>query len=95
MSETLPIVDMSAGDGASPADYGRFAADIGRAARDVGFFYLTGHGIDPRLMASVFAGARAFFALPEAEMEKQSIRRSPHNRGYVCPAREQPRCLGL
>jgi isopenicillin N synthase-like dioxygenase len=51
--------------------------------RGVGFFYLVGHGIDPALIASVFAGAREFFALPVERKQRWSISRSPHNRGYV------------
>jgi isopenicillin N synthase-like dioxygenase len=47
------------------------------------FFYLKGHGIDPALIASVFAGAARFFTLPSEVKERQSIQRSPHNRGYV------------
>jgi hypothetical protein len=77
MNESLPIID------ASETDERALAAEIGRAARGVGFFYLKGHGIDPVLIASVFAGAARFFALPTEVKERQSIRRSPHNRGYV------------
>lgn len=45
-----------------------------------GFFYVTGHGIPTD---KVFRAAHAFFALPTAEKEQLSIKRSPHNRGYV------------
>ena len=76
MSETLPIVDMSA----RPAD---LAEAVGAAARGVGFFYVTGHGIDQALFDAVFDGSRQFFALSADTKERQSIRRSPHNRGYV------------
>ena len=77
MNESLPIID------ASETDERALAAEIGRAARGVGFFYLKGHGIDPALVASVFAGAAQFFALPTEVKQRQSIARSPHNRGYV------------
>jgi isopenicillin N synthase-like dioxygenase len=83
MSQSLPIVDMSA-----LATGGRYAlahlADaVGRAARGVGFFYLVGHGVDPSLVSAVFREAARFFDLPEADKNRQSITRSPHNRGYV------------
>jgi isopenicillin N synthase-like dioxygenase len=81
MSEALPVVDMSAA--LQTGDYSATAREIGRAARDIGFFYLKGHGIAPDLLQSVFAQSARFFALPEVEKEAISIRRSPHNRGYV------------
>jgi isopenicillin N synthase-like dioxygenase len=65
------------------ADPHLLAVEIGAAARSVGFFYVTGHGVDPGLMKAVFTGSRRFFALPAEAKERQSIKRSPHNRGYV------------
>jgi isopenicillin N synthase-like dioxygenase len=76
MTSGLPIIDMT-------ADETTLAARIGDAARNIGFFYITGHGIDPALIAAVFAEARRFFALPGKVKRRQSIRRPPHNRGYV------------
>ena len=81
MGDALPIIDISPLGGSR--DYGAIGAAIGRAAREVGFFYLVGHGIGEEAVGGVFDGARAFFGLSLAEKEKQSIRRSPHNRGYV------------
>jgi isopenicillin N synthase-like dioxygenase len=74
--DLLPVIDLST----KPA---ALADAIGRAARGVGFFYVSGHGIDPALIESVFAGSKRFFALPTEEKERQSIKRSLHNRGYV------------
>jgi isopenicillin N synthase-like dioxygenase len=76
MTTGLPIIDMT-------ADESALADRIGDAARNIGFFYLTGHGIDAALTAAVFAGAQRFFALPTDVKEHQSIKRSLHNRGYV------------
>jgi isopenicillin N synthase-like dioxygenase len=77
MESTLPIVNAEKYDDAA------LGRAIGEAARGVGFFYLTGHGIDSALISAVFGGAHRFFALPVAEKQRQSIRLSPHNRGYV------------
>lgn len=49
---------------------------IGRAAREVGFFYITGHGIDPALIAGVRAAAKQIFALPMEEKMNYYIGRS-------------------
>lgn len=58
-------------------------AELGRACRGVGFFYVSGHGISESLRETLFAPARTFFAMPAAAKEEYSIKRSPHNRGYV------------
>jgi isopenicillin N synthase-like dioxygenase len=59
-----------------------FAAELGAACRGPGFFLLADHGVDPDLQARVFAQADAFFALPDAQKARVSIRTNPHNRGW-------------
>lgn len=75
--EQLPVID------ATQLDDAVLGRQVGDAARGVGFFYLTGHGIDPALIAAVFAGGKEFFALPPAVKARQLVKLSPHNRGYV------------
>jgi isopenicillin N synthase-like dioxygenase len=83
-SAQIPIIDVSdLGGSSASAALRDVVADIGRACREVGFFYVKGHGVAPSLVDAAFARARAFFALPVAEKERISIRRSAHNRGYV------------
>ena len=53
------------------ADPAPTAAAIDRACRELGFFRVTGHGIDATLLPRLDAAARAFFARPEAE--KQTV----------------------
>lgn len=69
------------------ADFDNDAAalghEIGLAARDTGFFCITGHGIAQSLVDEVFVQSKRFFAQNTAAKEALSIRRSPHNRGYV------------
>jgi isopenicillin N synthase-like dioxygenase len=76
MRGDLPIIDMT-------ADEAQLAAEIGDAARNTGFFYVSGHGVDPGLIAAVFDGSHRFFALPAEVKLRQSITRSRYNRGYV------------
>ncbi|WP_432829910.1 isopenicillin N synthase family dioxygenase [Dactylosporangium sp. CA-092794] len=45
----------------------RAAREIEAACRASGFFYVSGHGVDPALIARLDRLAREFFALPEAE----------------------------
>jgi isopenicillin N synthase-like dioxygenase len=68
---SLPVIDISplfsASDTASRAHVAR---EIEAACRDTGFFYVTGHGIAPALLAKLDDLSRRFFALPEAEKMK-------------------------
>jgi isopenicillin N synthase-like dioxygenase len=61
--DSLPIVDI-ASLGRSDEDFGRIARDLDQACAGFGFFYVTGHGIDPVLITALEALARQFFALP-------------------------------
>jgi isopenicillin N synthase-like dioxygenase len=49
----------------SEHDLRAVAAAIDAACRDVGFFVISGHGIDARLRRDLDAAAREFFALPD------------------------------
>ena len=84
---TLPLLDLSQLDG-SPQQRQQFLDALRLAARHIGFFYLTGHGIDPALLAEVQQQARAFFALPEADKLAVGMLNSPHFRGYNRAASE-------
>jgi len=83
----LPILDLSLLDGTAIQLQG-FLDDLRHAARDVGFFYLTGHGIDSELLQQVQASARQFFALPDSEKAAVGMINSPHFRGYNRAASE-------
>lgn len=83
----LPVLDLAQLD--APRERRQaFLDDLRQAARDVGFFYLTGHGIDSRLLSQVQEQARAFFALSEADKAAVDMIHSPHFRGYTRAASE-------
>jgi isopenicillin N synthase-like dioxygenase len=67
----VPVFDVSRLD--APATLGA----LDRACREWGFFQVTGHGIDARLLRALLAAAHRFFALPAAE--KQRIARTVDN----------------
>lgn len=83
MSASLPVpqLDLSRFDG-SPKERAAFLSELRAAAHDVGFFYLTGHGIEPALLDELLGQTRRFFALPEAEKLAIEMVHSPHFRGY-------------
>jgi len=80
----LPVLDIAAfAEDPASADGRRFVTDLLAAAHDQGFVYLTGHGVDPQLDADLFAAARRFFDLPEAERRDLAIVNSAAFRGYT------------
>ncbi|WP_395105388.1 isopenicillin N synthase family dioxygenase [Actinomadura sp. SCN-SB] len=85
MDVGLPVVDVSPfATGADPGAAGDEVAKlIDEICRQIGFFLVTGHGIDPAVKDRMLDAARAFFALPERDKEAIAIGRSPAHRGYV------------
>jgi isopenicillin N synthase-like dioxygenase len=88
MSE-VPVIDVSGLTSADPADRRRVAVALGAACRGPGFFLVTNHGVPTATVAGMFAAARALFGQPAAVKDALSIKRSPHNRGYVALDEEQ------
>jgi isopenicillin N synthase-like dioxygenase len=86
----IPSLNLSRFD-ADAAARAEFLAELGAAARDVGFFYITGHGVDPDLLHDLVRGAYGFFALPEGDKLAIEMVHSPHFRGYNRVARERTR----
>jgi isopenicillin N synthase-like dioxygenase len=86
----IPLLDLRQID-AGAANRERFLVDLRRAAREVGFFYVTGHGIEAELLSNVIRLTRCFFALPLADKSGLDIANSPHFRGYTRVASERTR----
>src|SRR5262245_46308296 len=64
MNTTIPVIDIGHLDSAAAR------AAIHQACTDWGFFQVTGHGIDPRVIDEMFAMSRAFFAQPAADKRR-------------------------
>lgn len=72
----LPVVDIAPlVGGGSSADLDVVARAIDAACADAGFFYVTGHGVDPALQERLDALAREFFALPDHEKAEIAMAR--------------------
>lgn len=79
----VPVLDIAAFGGGDSKIKRRLAQDIGRAINDIGFLVITGHGVDPGLIARVQAASNAFFDLPMAE-KIAVLRPAPDvTRGYI------------
>lgn len=76
----LPVIDLSVLQGPAPE---RELQRLRDALHDSGFLYLSGHGVDPAIVAQVFAEARRFFALPLEDRLAIDEVNSPHFRGYT------------
>jgi len=86
---SLPIISLTGLRSSDPKERLATAAELGHACRDVGFFYVTDHGIPQTVCQGAFDLARQLFELPADDKADLSIRRSPHNRGYVAMADEK------
>lgn len=84
MDSIIPIIDL-----AETHSTATLARRIGEAARGIGFFVLVNHSVSRDLMARSFAESHQFFALDPTVKSALSIKRSPHNRGYVALLEEQ------
>lgn len=80
---SVPIVDISGLRSADLAERQWVAAEIGRAAGEVGFFYISGTGIDESRFDRMLEATKAFFALPLEEKLRSYIGLSHCHRGYV------------
>lgn len=81
--QSIPVIDISGLRSDDSAQRQRVADELGSAARDVGFFYISGTGIDEDLFERMLAATKEFFALPMAEKMKSYIGLSTCHRGYV------------
>lgn len=81
--DSIPVIDIAPlfdDDEEQRTDVG---TQIRKACTEVGFFYISGHGVDPEIYDGAFAAAKRFFDLPEARKQAVSIHNSPVMRGYT------------
>lgn len=78
----IPIIDFSAfldSKSSNDAKLG-VAKKLDQACREVGFFYLSGHGIDSSLFSEMLSNAKQFFTTASSE-EKDEIKVRPSGEG--------------
>jgi hypothetical protein len=79
----LRIIDLDPFYAGGPAGRWHVAGELDAACRELGFFAVTGHRIDPGLIARTRAAVRGFFALPaEAKLAARPAAEAT-GRGYV------------
>jgi isopenicillin N synthase-like dioxygenase len=72
--EELPLVDVSSAD--TPAGLAAAGRAMDEACRRIGFFVLSGHGVDEGLTRALEVVSRQFFAQPEADKAEIAMARS-------------------
>lgn len=68
--EQIPVVDIS--DIHTKDGFGRIAQELVKTAEEIGFFYIKGHGIDPRQIENAFAASNG--SLPFPQLTKARLR---------------------
>lgn len=79
----VPVIDLSGALAGDPEALAAAAAEVDRACRDIGFFAVSGHGVDPALTEAVVDAARAFFRLERAEKDRVAPPSEFDFRGYL------------
>jgi isopenicillin N synthase-like dioxygenase len=80
---TIPVIDIAPLLSGAPEGARETARRVGHACREIGFFYITGHGVEPATVAEVFSTAARFFAAPAAVKEAVAYSGPGGNRGYI------------
>ena len=75
----IPLIDLGPYFAGGHADRQRVAGEVNRACERIGFFLISGHGVDPALCERARDASRAFFDLPQEE--KLAIRQRPDDKG--------------
>jgi isopenicillin N synthase-like dioxygenase len=87
-ADSIPLIDFGGASSPDPAQRNAVAWEVHKAARETGFFYLTGHGIAPEMMARQLHFARIFFEQPLETKLEIEIGKSANQRGYDPMARQ-------
>src|SRR4029450_13327778 len=80
---SVPIVDVRGLGASDRGERERVAGELGKGASEVGFFYVSGAGVDALLFDRMLAATKEFFALPLDEKMRHYIGLSACHRGYV------------
>ncbi|GAA6029824.1 hypothetical protein JCM8097_001065 [Rhodosporidiobolus ruineniae] len=82
--DEVPLIDIAPflNPSATPAEKAAVVAQVRHACEDVGFMYLKGHGISPKIEEAAFEQARVFFDQDVAAKQELDYRRSAVFRGY-------------
>src|SRR6266850_3786332 len=81
VTRTIPVIDVGPAFRGEPGGLEAVAAQVRHACESIGFFYLAGHGVAPRIVHAAFEASREFHALPLEE--KLALKLNENNIGYL------------
>src|SRR5436305_12653443 len=81
VTRTIPVIDFGPAFRAESGGLDAVAAQVRDACERIGFFYLAGHGVSPRIVHAAFEASREFHALPLEE--KLALKLNENNIGYL------------
>src|SRR5881409_2626017 len=81
VTRTIPVIDVGPAFRGEPGGLDAVAGQVRRACESIGFFYLAGHGVSPRIVHATFEASREFHALPLEE--KLALKLNENNIGYL------------
>jgi len=79
--EEIPVIDLTATMAGTPGALAQASAALRHALENVGFYFITGHGVNQALVDGAFEAAQRFHAQPLDE--KLKLRINQHNIGYL------------
>jgi len=82
-SAAVPVIDISPYRRGDETARRALAVDVDRTCREIGFMVISGHGVDPDLIAAVETASRAFFDLPLEEKMRIGRPAPDVTRGYM------------
>lgn len=86
-NQTIPVADLrDFQQGGAARD--RFVQTIGAALVDIGFFALSGHGIDPGLIDKAYSVAQDFFMQPAELKQRYEVPGGKGQRGFISFGKE-------
>src|SRR5260370_9842717 len=79
----VPVIDISPWRGGDFAARRALAAEVDRTCREIGFMVISGHGVDPDLIAAVEGVSRTFLDLPLEDNMRIVLPAPVVTRGYM------------
>ena len=79
IDDGLPVIDLSSVS--SPEDRKAIGKQLVASVETIGFFYVVGHDIGPKLMKNAFDSSREFFSLTEDQIQTVAVNQA--QRGWM------------
>lgn len=80
-ADVIPVIDLGPSLAGEPGALDRAAEELRVALSEIGFYFITGHGVPPELIADTFRQTARFHAQPLDK--KLAIKLDKHNVGYL------------